>query len=71
MDTVVISSSFQVRLPRQVREALGLAPGQLLKIVRRRGSVELVPLRPAFEAPGLFGAPRARLPESEDSLDKS
>jgi AbrB family looped-hinge helix DNA binding protein len=57
MNTVVISATYQVRLPRPIREALGLAPGQLLRVVRQGGRVELVPLRPAFEAPALFGKP--------------
>lgn len=55
MDTVVISREFQVRLPKHIRDALGLAPGQLLRVVRRAQRVELVPVRPAFESPALFG----------------
>lgn len=57
MDMVVISSAFQVRLPKPVREALGLRPGQLMRVVQQHGRVELVPVRPAFEAPSLFGGP--------------
>jgi AbrB family looped-hinge helix DNA binding protein len=60
MDTVIVSPAFQVRLPKQVREALGLVPGQRLRVVQYGQRVELVPLRPALEAPGLFGDPRAR-----------
>lgn len=56
MDTVVISPGFEIRLPRRVREALGLAPGQRLRVVQYAGRVELAPVRPAFECPGLFGA---------------
>ena len=58
MDTVVISPGFQVRIPKRVREALGLAPGQRLRVVQYAGRVELVPYRPAFECPGLFGGVR-------------
>lgn len=56
MDTVVISPGFEIRLPKRIREALGLAPGQRLRIVQYAGRIELVPFRPAFECPGLFGA---------------
>ena len=55
MDTVVISTTYQVRIPKHLREALGLSPGQCLRIVRHGGRLELVPLRPAFESAGLFG----------------
>lgn len=55
METVVISPGFQVRLPKRVRAMLGLAPGQRLRVVLYGQRLELVPLRPAFECPGLFG----------------
>lgn len=55
METVVISPAFEVRIPRRMREALGLAPGQRLRVVQYGGRIELVPYRPAFECPGLFG----------------
>jgi AbrB family looped-hinge helix DNA binding protein len=56
MDTVVISRGFEIRLPKRSREALGLAPGQRLRVVPYAGRIELVPFRPALECPGLFGA---------------
>jgi AbrB family looped-hinge helix DNA binding protein len=56
MNTVVISPGFQVRLPKCVREALRLSPGQRLRVVQYGQRIELVPVRPAFEAPGLFVA---------------
>ena len=55
MDTVVISPAFQVRIPKHIRDALGLAPGQRLRIVQYAGRVELAPCRPAFESEALFG----------------
>lgn len=57
METVVVSPTFQVRLPKGVREALALEPGQQLRVVHYARRIELVPLRPAFECPTLFGAP--------------
>lgn len=63
MDTVVISPGFEIRLPKRVRDALGWAPGQRLRVVQYAGRVELVPYRPAFEGPGLFG----QVAENEDS----
>jgi AbrB family looped-hinge helix DNA binding protein len=58
MDTVVISPAFQVRIPKRVREALCLAPGQRLRVVPHAGRLELVPVRPPIEYPGLFGSVR-------------
>lgn len=54
MDTVVISRGFEIRIPKRIRDALGWAPGQRLRVVHYAGRIELAPLRPAFECPGLF-----------------
>lgn len=59
MDTVIISAANQVRLPRRIRAALGLAPGHRLRIVQYAGRIELVPLRPVLEGAALFGDDRA------------
>jgi len=58
MDTVVISPAFQVRIPKRAREALGLAPGQRLRVAQYANRIELVPFRPALECAGLFGGVR-------------
>jgi AbrB family looped-hinge helix DNA binding protein len=63
MDTVVITSGFGIRIPRRAREALGLAPGQRLRVVQYPGRIELMPFRPPFECAALFGPP----PDEEGS----
>ena len=65
MDTVVISPGFKVRLPKHIRDALGLEPGQLLRVMRHGGRVELVPMRPAFESTALFSEPPPRQSQRE------
>ena len=42
-----MSPKFQVVIPREVRERLGLAPGQKVQAIAYRGRVELIPLRNA------------------------
>lgn len=54
MDTVVVSPSYQVRIPTQLCKALAIQPGHRLRIVQYGRRLELVPLRPVFEAPALF-----------------
>lgn len=45
MDTVTLSPKFQVVIPRAVREALGLKPGEKLRVLRHGRRVELIPVR--------------------------
>lgn len=44
METVTLSSKFQVVIPRAVREALALAPGQRLAFVVKGRTMHLVPI---------------------------
>ena len=44
VDTVTISPKFQVVIPKRIREALNLRPGQKVLALRVGDRVELVPL---------------------------
>ena len=46
MDTVTISPKFQVVIPREIRERLGLAPGQKVRALAYENRVEFIPVRP-------------------------
>ncbi len=54
MDTVTISPKFQVVIPKRVREALNLHPGQKVLALRLGDRVELVPLLDASERRGFL-----------------
>lgn len=54
METVSVSPKFQVVIPKAIREALGLRPGQRLQAMRYGDRVELLPLRPLSEARGFL-----------------
>jgi AbrB family looped-hinge helix DNA binding protein len=58
METVLITEGFQVRIPKRAREALGLVPGQRLRIVQYAQRLELVPIRPKIDGSALFGDTR-------------
>jgi AbrB family looped-hinge helix DNA binding protein len=46
MDTATVSPKFQVVIPKRVRHALGIRPGQKVQVIPYEGRIELVPLRP-------------------------
>jgi len=46
MDTVTLSSKYQLVLPRATRERLRLRPGMKLTVVAKGGVIFLVPERP-------------------------
>ncbi len=54
MDTVTISPKFQVVIPRAVREALKLTPGERMRVLQFGNRVELIRVRAPKEMRGLL-----------------
>ncbi|HEU5480000.1 MAG TPA: AbrB/MazE/SpoVT family DNA-binding domain-containing protein [Candidatus Tumulicola sp.] len=46
MDTVTISPKFQVVIPREIRERLGLEAGQQVRALAYENRIEFIPVRP-------------------------
>ena len=46
METVVMSSRFQIVLPKAIRETLGIYPGQKLQLIQYEARIELIPMKP-------------------------
>jgi AbrB family looped-hinge helix DNA binding protein len=51
---VLVSPKFQVVIPRAVREALGIRPGQKVQVIVYQDRIELVPLETVREARGFL-----------------
>jgi AbrB family looped-hinge helix DNA binding protein len=45
MPQVTVSPKFQVVIPREVRDSLGIQPGEELQVFRYGDRIELVPVR--------------------------
>ena len=54
METVTVSPKFQVVIPRAIREALGLEPGQKVQALQYMNCIEFIPVRPLKGARGLL-----------------
>ncbi len=54
MGLVTVSPKFQVVIPRAVREALGIKPGQKVQVVHYDNRVELIPLKPVKRTRGFL-----------------
>jgi AbrB family looped-hinge helix DNA binding protein len=46
VDTVTISPKFQVVIPREIRERLGLEPGQKVHALAYENRIEFIPVQP-------------------------
>jgi AbrB family looped-hinge helix DNA binding protein len=54
VNTVTLSSKYQVVITKAIREELGLEPGQKIQAILLGDRIELVPLRPARELRGFL-----------------
>lgn len=54
MSVVTVSPKFQVVIPREIREALGLEPGQKIQAFQYQNRVELIPVRSVRELRGFL-----------------
>lgn len=66
MATVKISPKFQVVIPRDVREALGLKAGQKLVVFRFENRIEMIPAEPIRKLRGFARGIDTSLPRDED-----
>ena len=54
METVTVSTKYQVVIPRAVRELLGVQPGQKVQVIPYKDRIELVPLKSPPELRGFL-----------------
>jgi AbrB family looped-hinge helix DNA binding protein len=69
MVQTVVSSKYQIVIPKEVRTQLDLEKGQILQVVVRNGVITLVPDRPISELRGFVkGMKTSGLRDEEDRL---
>jgi len=66
MQTVKVSPKFQVVIPREIREGIGLKPGQTLQVFQFGDRIELIPVRPVREGQGMFPGIRTTVERGGD-----
>jgi len=54
METVTVSPKFQVVIPKEMREALKLTPGQKVQALLYGNRIELIPVRPVKRMRGFL-----------------
>ena len=54
MESAIISTKYQVVIPKKVREELGIQPGQRVRVIPYRGRIELIPIEAIQEGRGFL-----------------
>jgi len=68
MQTVTVSPKFQVVIPKAIRRALHLRPGQKMQVVEYEGRIELIPERDITELRGFLKGINTEFEREEDRL---
>jgi len=54
MTTVTVSPKFQVVIPKEVRESMGIFSGQKIQVLTYQNRIELIPIKPMKKMKGLL-----------------
>jgi AbrB family looped-hinge helix DNA binding protein len=68
MQTVTVSPKYQVVIPKTIREALNLRPGQRIQVVEHEGRIELIPERDLKELRGFLKGINTEFNREEDRV---
>jgi AbrB family looped-hinge helix DNA binding protein len=68
MQTVTVSSKFQVVIPKEMRESLKLAPGQKVQALLYENRIELIPVRPIKKMRGFLKGIETTINRETDRL---
>jgi len=68
METVTVSTKYQVVIPKAIRDALGLKPGQKVQAIQYGNRIELIPFRPLSEARGFLAGIDTNVEREPDRL---
>ena len=65
-ETVTVSPKFQVVIPKSIRNALKLKPGQQFQALLFGNRIELVPIEPIAKLRGFLRGMDTNIPREED-----
>lgn len=68
MTAVTVSPKYQIVIPREIRESLGIVSGQKVQITSYQGRIEVIPLKPMAEMQGFLKGIDTTVQRDEDRL---
>ncbi len=68
MTAVTVSPKYQIVIPKEIRESMGIFSGQKIQIMSYQGRIELIPLRPMKEMKGFLEGIDTSVVREEDRI---
>ena len=66
METVTISSKYQMVIPRAIRERWGIQPGQKVRLVLYENRLEVIPVKDIKDARGFLKGMSTEIERDEE-----
>lgn len=68
MASVTVSQKYQVVIPKEIRDALGIVSGQKLQVLSYGNRIELIPIKPMHEMKGFVKGIDTDVTRDEDRV---
>jgi AbrB family looped-hinge helix DNA binding protein len=68
MNTVIVSTKYQVVIPKGIREDIGLKAGTSLEIINYGNRIELIPIQPMKSLKGIFKGINTKIEREVDRI---
>jgi len=68
MTAVTVSPKYQIVIPKEIRESVGIVPGQKVQIMSYEGRIEVIPLKPMKEMKGFLEGIDTSVVRDEDRI---
>lgn len=68
MTTVTVSPKYQIVIPKEIRESMGILSGQKVQIMSYQGRIEVIPLKPMKEMKGFLKGIDTTIAREEDRV---
>jgi len=68
MTSVTVSPKYQIVIPKEIRESMGIFSGQKVQVMSYQGRIELIPLKPMKEMKGFLEGIDTSVVREEDRI---
>ena len=68
MTSVTVSPKYQVVIPKEVRESLGIYSGQKVQVLTYQNRIELVPIKPMKKMRGFLKGINTKVARDKDRV---
>lgn len=66
MTAVTVSPKYQIVIPKEIRESMGIVSGQKVQLIPYQGRIEVIPLKPMKDMRGFLKGIDTTVSREED-----